>query len=130
MSIERELLKQAIPYIIRIYGTKEESDKANDLISMIQKELAKPDPEPVAWISNGQLKDLKNKNYSTSVYCHSQKSEKSNIPLYTSPPKREPLSEEAIITIINDNFDTDDIVFLDHLNEFTRAIEKSHGIGN
>lgn len=42
------------------------------------------------------------------------------VPLYTAPPKREPLSDEAVLNLV---------VQYSSRNELARAIEKAHGIG-
>ena len=46
------------------------------------------------------------------------------VPLYTAPPKREPLSDEEITKLWRDNTG-----YLVTHNQFARAIEKAHGIG-
>ena len=46
------------------------------------------------------------------------------IPLYTSQPKRYPLSEDEITKLWRDNTG-----YLVSHNQFARAIEKAHGIG-
>ena len=42
--------------------------------------------------------------------------------LYTAPPKREPLSEEAVSELLMGGFST-------HLMDLVRMVEKAHGIG-
>jgi hypothetical protein len=48
--------------------------------------------------------------------------------LYTTPPKRQPLTEEEIIRIMQDEINVNYNCWADHI-EFARAIEKAHGIG-
>ena len=45
------------------------------------------------------------------------------VPLYTAPPKREPLSEEAVSELLMGGFST-------HLMDLVRMVEKAHGIGD
>jgi len=47
------------------------------------------------------------------------------IPLYTEPPKREPLNDKEIHKLSLENFKG---ILSDRIN-FVRAIEKAHGIG-
>ena len=70
----------------------------------------KPEQEPVAWIDDGCNGLIKQDTIRGYV-----------IPLYTAPPKREPLSESKIAVIWDDSDKTDVAI--------TRAIEKAHGIG-
>jgi hypothetical protein len=47
------------------------------------------------------------------------------IPLYTAPPKREPLSDEEIAILWGDKYSGKTFM----VRNFARAIEKAHGIG-
>lgn len=68
--------------------------------------------EPVAWMQDSiELHVLEEKN-SLRGYV---------IPLYTAPPKREPLSLEEMCKIYGDNV-------VEDIFTFARAIEKAHGI--
>ena len=44
--------------------------------------------------------------------------------LYTSPPKREPLSKEEYMSLFIDTYHSDNPI-----TDFVRLIEKAHGIG-
>lgn len=44
------------------------------------------------------------------------------VPLYTAPPKREPLSDKDIGELLMGGFST-------HLIDLVRMVEKAHGIG-
>ena len=46
------------------------------------------------------------------------------VPLYTAPPKREPLSKEQYMKFFTDTYDS-----VNPITDFVRAIEKAHGIG-
>ena len=90
MSIARELLKRVLA----------SSHLVNGLEKEIQELLAQPEQEPVAWMYEWYENDLE----STQAYCGSEKpfegesTQPFNIrPLYTAPPKQEPLSDEEII---------------------------------
>ena len=71
--------------------------------------------EPVAWMQD-----------SIELYVLEEKSAIRGyvIPLYTAPPKREPLSDEEIHKLSLENFKG---LLSDRIN-FARAIEKAHGI--
>ena len=74
--------------------------------------------EPVAWCQmvEGKVQDLL-----TSFEMKDWLYDKSWIPLYTSPPTREPLSTDTMLRLITEHRDFP-------LN-LVRAIEKEHGIG-
>ena len=46
------------------------------------------------------------------------------VPVYVSPPKREPLSKEQYMKCFTDTYEN-----LNPITDFARAIEKAHGIG-
>ena len=81
-------------------------------------EANKPKPEPVgyAWIVGDQIQKLSD-----------AKLNKSFVPLYTTPPTREPLSDEQIDALVPWQGDPKDPYF--SRIEFARAIEQAHGIG-
>jgi hypothetical protein len=77
--------------------------------------LAQPETEqePVAW---GYKKRV--------TYKPEGSEEEEIIPLYTAPPKREPLSDETIAKLWGESYSgTTQMV-----RNFARAIEKAHGI--
>jgi hypothetical protein len=106
--MSRELLKRA-------YAVLTSTDCVVDELLWIdiEKVLAKPEPEPVAWV-NAITGDFTFDNKSTTV---------SWAPLYLSPPKREPLSDADVYEIHRKLGDPIG------LYDLTRAIEKAHGIG-
>jgi hypothetical protein len=117
MSKERELLKK----ILMLY----KEDKFCILweaVNEIEELLAQPEQEPVAWFYDYdgttwvKLKepDLPNMHHSV----------KNIRPLYTTPPKREPLSDDEMRAIWKEGI-RGEIPFV----EIGRAIEKAHGIG-
>ena len=81
--------------------------------------------DPVAWLlssKDSSYSELrKTEPEGTDMYLYQIK------PLYTSLPKREPLSEDAIKAIVNQ---LPTAVDLGTGIEFCRIIEKAHGIGN
>ena len=81
----------------------------DSLENFIDEVLAQPEPEPVAWLSKGKK----------GIWFHEPDASLSAIPLYTTPPKREPLTDEWI-----------ERFWLDHPTpiKFARAIEAAHGI--
>ena len=78
MSRERELLKRVLA----------SSHLVNGLDKEIQELLAQPEQEPVAWMQDDiELYVLEEKNILRGYV----------IPLYTAPPKREPLNDEKLL---------------------------------
>ena len=79
--------------------------------------------EPVAWcqIIEGKVQDLL-----TSFEMKDWLYDKSWIPLYTAPPKREPLSEDKLDALAEANI-TDEGIAGYYLG--FRDAEKAHGIG-
>jgi hypothetical protein len=107
MSKERELLNRARYNLDREYCA--------DLIDEIQELLAQPEQEPVAWLHEGLDETGEPVR---SIYHHFY--EHANlIPLYTAPPKREPLSDEEVYSIGNKYA----------FHAAVREIERIHGIG-
>jgi hypothetical protein len=86
---------------------------------------SQPEQEPVAWLYDwldwGQFPGRL--NLITRLKAVVEQPEASNVrPLYTSPPKREPLSDDAIHEIfLNNQWKS----FL----QLARTLEKAHGIG-
>jgi hypothetical protein len=126
MSKERELLRKIL--------------KANDegylsflgfasLKNEIQELLAQPEQteqEPVAWIIQTEVEGKLLEWVCTDKkhYIEAHDSIKEPIPLYTAPPKREPLSDEQYMKLYIDTYDS-----VNPITDFVRAIEKAHGIG-
>ena len=120
MSKERELLNRSRYNLDREYCA--------DLIDEIQELLAQPEQEqePVAWMQD-----------SIELYVLEEKSAIRGyvIPLYTAPPKREPLSGGEVlkiaIKIAGDSWNKYDPTDFGGTGifELARAIEKHHGIG-
>ena len=117
MSKERELLKR-----LMIELTTEE-----DVVSLfndIKECLAQPEQEPVAW----KVIDKTNGEYMFSRVKPTERSYKYDvvIPLYTAPPKREPLSDKEI------SKNTPKLIHIGERLAFhagVRFAEKHHGIG-
>ena len=125
MSKERELLKRVL-----------EDDDDGDyslykLYEEITKLLAQPEQEPVAWM---WTRTYSNDGYTNKVFEFKTQAEEyakdsenlkrpdSITPLYTSPPTREPLSDDAIHEIFQNNQWKS---FL----QIARILEIAHGIG-
>ena len=96
MTIERELLKEVLEYFDPL-GLN--TEHCGDLPERIKELLAQPEQteqeqEPVAW----KVIDGTNGKYMFSRIKPTERSYKYDvvIPLYTAPPKREPLSEKEI----------------------------------
>ena len=110
MSKERELLERAMSLIDYRYAPSE----AITVHREIQELLDQPDEqEPVDWMQK-----------SDALYVLEEKSTMRGfvIPLYTAPPKCEPLSEQAVGELLRGGYST-------HLHDVVRKVEKAHGIG-
>ncbi len=107
MSKERELLERWVLQnnFAEYYALREETVTF----------LAQPEQKPVAWMQDDiELYVLEEKNILRGYV----------IPLYTAPPKREPLSDETIAKLWGESYSgTTQMV-----RNFARAIEKAHGI--
>ncbi len=100
-----------------------------DIEEDIDAELAKAEPEPVAWIRQHQL------DHNDYEFALSSQWDKLAFPVYTSPPSRKPLSDREIEKILCDIAPTEfslawrpEAVTKYDL-AIARAIEKAHGIG-
>ena len=115
MTKERELLQKVLTKLNSYYYEGNVTIK-NEIIEL----LAQPEQEPVAW----KVIDKTNGNYMFSRIKPTERSYKYDvvIPLYTPPPKRTSLSEEAVGELLMGGFST-------HMMDLVRMIEKAHGIG-
>jgi hypothetical protein len=115
MSIERDLLKR---FMIELTTEEDVVSLFND----IKECLAQPEhtAEPVAW----KVIDKTNGEYMFSRIKPMERSYKYDvvIPLYTAPPKREPLSDEEIVKLWANKSPANEF-------ECVRLVEKAHGIG-
>ena len=122
MSYERELLERVLTS--ELWSVKEE------LQAEIKELLSKPEQEPVAWMYDHHIEVGYDKHTEFNIVetcARNLESENCiNIrPLYTSPPKREPLSDETIAELWGDKYSGKTFM----VKNFARAIEKAHGIG-
>ena len=86
MSPERELL-------YRWYKGAQDQVDFNELYDKTEKLLAQPEQEPVAWC---QLIDGKVQDLLTSFEMKDWINDDTWTPLYATPPKHEPLSDDKI----------------------------------
>jgi len=137
MSKQREALKLALDALesdnpdimlragIAIREALAEPEKANQcgetcerakLCAVCANGLAEPEQEPVAWMCSDE--SMTHKGYSRFAR---NKNELWNIPVYTTPPTRKPLTDEEIDNLeLPPNGCT--------MRELVRAIERAHGI--
>lgn len=102
----------------------------NDALSSIceaQKELENPEFEPVAYMMPSDLERFKTEETFANAYSVAiANPREESVPLYTSPPQQNPLSDDKIKAIAIEHFgsqlDGNDFMF-------ARSIEKAHGIG-
>ena len=100
------------------------TDNLKLFASLLLAQPEQTEQEPVAWC---QLVDGKVQDLLTSFEMKDWLYDKSWIPLYTAPPKREPLSVKKLKTIAaEDEF----LLYCneDEFIEIARDIEKAHGI--
>ena len=93
--------------------------------------LNQPEQNPVAWITEWVQRYRHNDTPIMDRAVSFTKGDAPAVPnpnytpLYTAPPKREPLSDEAIADLWWNNY----VGTADSVRNFARAIEKAHGIG-
>ena len=130
MSIERELLQTALGILEDYewgYGGDHHKSPEASILNDIRKLLAQPEQteqEPVAW----KVIDKTNGEFMFSRVKPMERSYKYDvvIPLYTAPPKREPLSDKEITK------NTPKLIHIGERLAFhagVRFAEKHHGIG-
>jgi hypothetical protein len=90
------------------------------IAELIREGLAQPEQEPVAWM----VYTLDGKSVCVTDNPADFTDEHRVLPLYTSPPQRQPLTAPQIHEL-----DWPDGVAFEDILEFTRAIERAHGIG-
>ena len=117
IAIEHELAKpeQGLVGVIGIPTTGNYAMGYAEGFNDACKPKAQPEQEPVAWMDeDGDV-------LSASIVDGKGLR---NIPLYTSPPQRQPLTNEELAGIYMTT------TGLDFYRNFARAIEAAHGIGN
>ena len=100
---ERELLRKIVDYMWE-----------GELVDEIKELLAQPEQEPVAWMNESGSCFLSDGNKYSDLWT----------PLYTAPPKREPLSDLDVFTLYEE---AEYIGFLAYRKGIKDA-EKAHGI--
>jgi len=134
MSKERDLLGTALDFLDpRRWLDPADQHILNILSRDIEELLAQPEQEPVGIvITIGGYPD--DSEHTVKLTCRHRDLKDGDL-LYTSPPKREPLSDEDVLKIaikiagdIGMEHDTTDFEGTG-IFELARAIEKAHGIG-
>jgi hypothetical protein len=127
MSKERELLKKLLDAITEL----DYRQGLDPLTCEIEELLAEPEQEPVAWIIETEIEGKLNTWICTDKKHYMDASDgKESIPLYTSPQKLKPLSDEELSTLATDDlYDCTYTTSVFAYKEYARKIEKAHGIG-
>ena len=131
---DREVMQMALDIILRYRKETPLGNQphmialvADDTIKALRAALAQPEPEPVAYLTKRKLSgtegllradmmDMSAKNKETHDF----------IPLYTTLPQRNALSDEEMIEIMEScTYDGGKVSW----NLFGKAIEAAHGIG-
>jgi hypothetical protein len=120
MSKERELLRRVVSSNWQI-GTI-----TVVLHEEIEELLAQPEQEPVAWMYERQKGDFTERTLSVGF---EKNFDGITIPLYTSPPKRKPLSNEDIANLEIQSKTLDTLDYRYGFIEGFLCAEKAHGIG-
>lgn len=95
------------------------------------KELSQDEQEPVAWVIESDLKEVKRYGTNYIAVPLFQKEEEHLVPLYTAPLKRKPLSDEAIRAVYYSQLEKfGQLCDMDDIELFARTIEAAHGITN
>ena len=128
---EREALKLALDAFGEIAWSNEtqwQRDRAKEAITAIKEALAQPEQEPVAWMWRCKpYCDWPNWSVSlkrpadSGCYGHKQTEGYEDVPLYTTPPQRKPLTDEEMRAVCAETWSYDPYVI-------ARAIEAAHGI--
>jgi hypothetical protein len=123
MIEQKELLKRAIDAIEGLFYGREDLDREGVILTVeeIEKELAKPKPYPVAWCALNSQGDALLR-WDTDKHIGSLKW----IPLYTSQPNREPLSNKQMQDILDEWLK---IPTYSAPIDLIRLTEKAHRIG-
>jgi hypothetical protein len=144
MSKERELLKRAIYFLEPLDWAQNVSLTCQDLIKEIEELLAQPEQQPDLWVVTNpwgvmelmwsEPREQVYVNYKVTKFYRSPLKSKPlsveesfSIPLYTAPPKREPLSAIQIL----EGIDIEEVPSYKALTfqKGVRWAEKQHGIG-
>lgn len=123
----RDALRAALEPVTTCHELSKEGDKLSlpfnhfpDARKMVATILPEVTVEPVAWMvyTEGGTSAYVTDNPNDLVGAYRA------LPLYSSPPQREPLTAPQIHEL-----DWPDDVAFEDILEFTRAIERAHGIG-
>lgn len=132
MSIERELLKRAIDLMLRPTGDRDLLlRELTALILDIKDALEKPSPEPVCWwdgLTDTTSECMVNALREKHINIRSSTYKDFPIPLYTSLPVRELLSDDAIEEEHNLHGRDCSHIGLESFNDGVKFAEKHHGI--
>ena len=124
---ERAVLRQASESIAHLIKAREErvmhGQAVQDAKEALRAAIAEPEQEPVAWeLRKGKtdrvLLEITNDRRRAADW---RASLEEVVPLYTAPTPRKPLTDEQIHAVICSEYDS--------MEEFARAIERAHGIG-
>ena len=101
-------------------------ERCNEADKALRTALAEAE-EPVAWYRPSEEGyDSAFRDHATVVACTGNKWE-GWIPLYTHPPRREPLTEEEIRRLYRKAWTPESEA--DEVLAFARAVERAHGVG-
>ena len=123
--MSREAMKLALVALRHFEKAGLATLKTIDAIAAIKQALEQPEPEPVAWtlLLVGEQHGIIGKAGET---FESHPNYYKRVDVYTSPPKREPLTDEEIADLWRAQIFH--IVDLKLAKDFVRDIEAAHGI--
>lgn len=133
---DRELMQQALDALSPWAGEDANHTEQYASYNALRDRLERKEPGPVAWANREELKNIK--NFDANIYANGGFDDA--VPLYTTPPRRKPLTDEEIKEAVLDNpaygaalmsMVSDDVTvveFRQAINGIARAIETTHGI--
>jgi hypothetical protein len=121
MTTLREAAQQALEALEEVQNHMNTSDWFDMRAAALRAALAEPVQEPVAWIQSNHLQLAQRGPFSCRVEPTQRHPD--FVPLYTHPPRREPLSDEELDRLWREPMSAD----WEH-REYARAVEAAHGI--
>ena len=133
----RDALRAALEPVTTCHELSKEGDKLSlpfnhfpDAGKMVATINEMETVEPVAWTTKGQISAMEN---GFQHYIHGRvprfvSPTEDDVPLYTAPPKRKPLTDDDI-DALRQGEQRLNFVTLREFRVIARAIERAHGIG-
>lgn len=119
-EVTNEMLTLLREYQMGAYGEMDDDCDKRMIAALIElHEANKPKPEPYGYVNGISSTEL----WFPQDLSNSAKNSDRWMPLYTTPPTREPLSEDEVWRIYDEGDNVSSAL------EFARLVEQAHGIG-